>query len=378
MAFEHRVGAGTPAVPVDRDRSKSLDLRSLFPSLAAKTAQKPPRQKPLAVKDLAVICRQLNTLLEAGVPVLRALQVLSLQQRTASVRELLQDTAQRVERGDSLADALRPHQHLLPPTFISVVEAADRMARQFEREAYINEKLQGVLLYPKILVVVTLGVTSFLLGYVVPSFADPFQNLGHELPAITRLVLGAGEAVSRFWWLLLLVLGGAYLAYRRALLTPEFRSKIDGLALRVPVIGPLQRTRETMRFSRVLASLLDSGIPLVQAMRLCSRTLENSQFRDAVLTASNSVEQGTSMMRSLTHNGVFSPMMLEMIRVGDESGRLSALLDQTATYYENELEHAIQRLLTTLEPLLMLGLGAVIAFVVIAVYLPMFTATTHS
>ncbi|GEA19163.1 secretion system protein [Moorella sp. E306M] len=345
------------------------DWRSLFRRLVSR-------------RDLALFSRQLATMLGAGLPIVTALHILQRQAENPSLRESIGMLLQDLESGEAFYRALERQPRVFPPIFIHTVEAGElggaldetleRLAGHLEREHEVEEKVKSALTYPAIVSMVALLVVIFLLTYVLPSFQVMLNSLQVPLPWPTRLVLGLSEGLRRLWPFLVFFLAGAAFGFYRWQQRPAGRYQVDRLFLRLPIFGPLHHKAVLSRFSRTLGTLLHSGVPVLLALEIVRRTVGNAVVAGAVERAAESVRDGQSLATPLEASGVFPPMVVEMITVGEETGALDAMLERVATLYEQEVEAVVARLASLIEPVLIVGLGGIVGLIVISVFLPYF------
>ncbi|WP_338832822.1 Putative type II secretion system protein F [Moorella humiferrea] len=339
-------------------------------------------RRPVSRRDLALFSRQLATMLGAGLPIVTALHILQRQAENPSLRESIGMLLQDLESGEAFYRALERQPRVFPPIFIHTVEAGElggaldetleRLAGHLEREQEVEEKVKSALTYPAIVSMVALLVVIFLLTYVLPSFQVMLNSLQVPLPWPTRLVMGLSEGLRRLWPFLVLFLAGASYGFYRWQQRPAGRYQVDRLFLRLPIIGPLHHKAVLSRFSRTLGTLLHSGVPVLLALEIVRRTVGNAVVAGAVERAAESVRDGQSLATPLEASGVFPPMVVEMITVGEETGALDAMLERVATLYEQELEAVVARLASLIEPILIVGLGGIVGVIVISVFLPYF------
>jgi type IV pilus assembly protein PilC len=271
--------------------------------------------------------------------------------------------------------------NVFPPILINMIEAGeatgkldevlDRMSVHFTKENAINNKVKSAMIYPIVLLSLTVIVVGLLMVVVVPEFTGAFEDAGMELPMITRIVLGFSNSLASFWYLYLMVIGGFVLWFRTWLKTEGGRYKFDGKKLTAAVIGTPVKQIVTARFTRTLATLLESGIPVVKALTIAAETTNNVVVAESVGNATSGIKRGMSLTGELRKGDIFPQMMLSMVNIGEESGNLDALLLKVADYYDEELDAGIARLLALMEPALIIVMGLIIGSVVIAIMLPM-------
>jgi general secretion pathway protein F len=329
-------------------------------------------------RDVLAFTQQLSTLLDAGIPLDRALTILVELSVSARFRETVRDVGQSVRTGSSLADALsRHHPRPFSRLYINTVRAGERggvlevalrrLAEHLEAARELREAITSAMIYPALLLAVGVGAVIFLMTFVLPRFAVILSDLGQGLPLPTRLLLGASEALATYWWAIALVLLGGLLAWQ--LVT---RSEGGGLAvhrglLRLPLLGDLVRKAEVGRFARTLGTLLHAGVPLLAALGVAREVSQNRVLGLALGTVQEGVKRGDGLARPMGETGAFPALAVHMVRVGEETGRLEEMLGRVATVYESEIRVAIRRLISLLEPVIILLLGLVVLAIVLAI-----------
>lgn len=334
----------------------------------------------LSARDLALLTRQLATLVQAALPIEEALRATAAQSSSAKIKSMLLAVRARVMEGHSLAAALREYPSAFPELYRATVSAGehaghlglvlDQLADYTDQRQQSRQKIQLALLYPVILLVASLAIVSLLLGYVVPDVVKVFVNTGQELPALTRGLIAASNLVKSWGWLIVLVLVAGVLGLRAALRDTAFRRRWDALLLRLPLVGRLSRATNTARFASTLAILTRSGVPLVEALSIAAAVIANLRIRERVVEAAQKVREGTSLTRALEATGEFPPMMLHMIASGEKSGELDQMLARTARNQENDLAAQIALLVGLFEPFMLVFMGAVVLVIVLAILMP--------
>lgn len=335
--------------------------------------------------QLAAATRQLATLLGAGLPLDEALATAGSQLEHPALERALGRVREEVVQGQTLHDALAGQGGLFPPLYINMVEvgentgtldqALQRLADFLEDQARMVGRIQAAMAYPILMALIGTGVLIFLFTFVVPKVTRMLEDLGQALPLPTQLLIGASDFLAGWWWLLLLILGGAAVALIRYRRTDAGRLAFDRWALKLPVIGRLNLLIATSRFSRTLATLLRSGVPLLSALDITRNLLQNRLLRRALEETSLAVREGEGLAPPLKRSGVFPPMVAQMAAIGERSGDLEAMLFRVADTYEHQVEMAISGALSLLEPLMILLMGTVVGFIVLAILLPIFQAS---
>lgn len=339
-------------------------------------------QPKVKVKDISIFCKQLYTMLQAGMPLITALDVLSAQSENKTLKSVLAQMLIQVQKGDVLSTAMRAHPKVFPVLLVNMVEAGEltgnldgvleRMSEHYTKENKINSKIKGAMMYPMILGILALTVVFFMLTFVLPTFVGMFVGSGVDLPGPTQFVMNLSEALQNYWYLFL---GGifAFVAGIKAILA-TYKGKLffDGLKLKLPGVGPAVAKIATSRFTRTLSTLMASGIPIIQAIESSAKVTGNQVVMDRMEDVVEDIKKGSAFSVLLKNVGVFPPMMISMVSIGEESGSLESMLEKTADFYDEELENAIQKLISIMEPMMIIFMALIIGFIVIAMLLPMF------
>jgi len=326
-------------------------------------------------KDLQIYTRELATLISSGLPLDRALSVLI---GLTEKEELKQATAQilrTVQQGKSLSESLEEYPKIFPPLYVNMVKAGEiggfldsvlqRLAEYLERSQEVADQIKASLAYPAMLVAVGGLSVLFMFTYVLPKFSGIFKDMGPALPVLTRMILALGAWFQAYWWVLMLLVVGAGLALQRYIATPHGRFAWDRWRLRVALLGDLIRKREVANFSRTLGTLLKSGVPLIQALEVVEAVVGNRVISSALKEVRVGVREGQGISGPLGRSGVFPTLALQMVSVGEETGRLDEMLMRTAEYYEKETNAKLKQLVSLVEPGLILFMGLIVGFVVI-------------
>jgi general secretion pathway protein F len=334
-------------------------------------------RKRVGPKEVGLLTRQLATLLEAGMPLDRSLQILIELSDEAHVADQLSDLQERVRGGETFSQALAAHPKVFSRLYVNMVRAGEasgalesalgRLADYLEGSAELRETVTSALIYPSILVVVAGMALVLLLGFVVPQFTQLFADMGAKLPLSTRIVVALGDVFRGYWWLMLSVAALGAAAVIKLLERPEVRERWDRRLLRTPLLGDLVWKLETARFCHTLSTLLENGMPLLGALGLAKEVVANRKIVGQLDVIGEDLKRGRGLAEPLAENQVFPKLALQMIRVGEESGHLDPLLAKVARLYDRETRAAVQRLLALLEPTLIIGLGIMVAFVIISI-----------
>lgn len=334
-------------------------------------------------KELVVMTRQLSTLIDAGLPLLRSVNVLIAQLKPCKLRDILREIASDVQSGSTFAEALAKHPKQFDRLYVNMVRAGEvgglletvlqRLAIFMERREALKRRVKGALIYPIAVILIAGGIVSFLLLKVVPVFADIFTEFGGDLPAPTKVLIAAGDFMIYKWWILLTALCWTIIGLKLAMRSRQIKRVFDRIILKVPLIGDLVTKVAVARFARTLGTLITSGVPILQALKITRETIGNEVIQNAVDTVHESVKEGDTIAAPLDKSKVFPPMVVNMIDVGEETGSLDAMLVKVADIYDAEVENAVDAMLSLLEPLIIIVLGGIIGFIVVALYLPIFT-----
>ena len=334
----------------------------------------------LSARDLALVTRQLATLVQAALPIEEALRAAAAQSSSQKIKSMLLAVRARVMEGHSLAASLREYPSAFPELYRATVAAGehaghlglvlDQLADYTDQRQQSRQKIQLALLYPVILLVASLAIVVLLLGYVVPDVVKVFVNTGQDLPALTTGLIAVSEVVQRWGWLIMLGIVALVIGMRQALRDPNIKMRWHSFILRLPLIGRLARATNTARFASTLAILTRSGVPLVDALGIAAAVIGNLRIRERVVEAAQRVREGGSLTRALDATGEFPPMMLHMIASGEKSGELDQMLARTARNQENDLAAQISLLVGLFEPFMLVFMGAVVLVIVLAILLP--------
>lgn len=346
------------------------------------TGQFLKRLRRVRTKDLAVFCRQFSTMINAGIPILSCLSILMEQCENSLLKETLQDVYKRVREGEALSHVMASYPHVFPRLMISLIEAGElggvmeevfeRLAGQFEKEHKLNEKVKSATVYPTVVIGIACLVVIFILVFVLPTFVKMFESMRVELPLSTQILLLLSSILQNYWYYWIpLVLVSAYV-FRLAFRQPEIRGRVDAIILRLPVAGVLIRKIGIARFSRTLSTLLRGGVAITMALDVVEKILDNSSMVRALAQAKSGIREGKGLASTLNSSKVFTPMTIQMIAIGEESGSLDQMLERVAEFYDNEVDDMVSRLNSLLEPFIILFLGITIGGIVIAILLPMF------
>ena len=339
-------------------------------------------QNHVSTKDRVVFTRQLATLINAGLPLAQSLHTVQEQTTNKKLKVVAQDIIASVEGGSNLADAFGKHPKIFSELFVALVaagevsgtldKALERISDQQEKDAEIASKVKGAMVYPGIVLLVIVGVVVFMLTTVVPQIQNLYTNLHKELPLLTAIMVMAANFLIHFWWLVIVVLVVAVFFLRRWMSTTGGRRAIDKLKLNVPLFGVMFRKLYMARLNRTGQTLLESGVPMLEMLRITSKAIGNTIVAEEVMRASEKVKSGKSLSSSLKSEEYILPLVPQMISIGEQSGQIDGMMAKAATFYENELDNTIRSISTAIEPILMVVLAVVAGGMVGAILLPIY------
>ena len=338
--------------------------------------------KAVGTKTLAVFTRQLSVMIDAGLPLVECLGILSRQEDDANFAETVTNVRDTVEGGASLAEAMRLHPRTFDSLYASMVEAGEaggvldtilaRLATFIEKNAKLRAQVKSAMMYPVAVLVIAALVVTAILWQVIPTFASLFDGLGAALPAPTRFVIWLSNSFVAALPAMMVGTGVVVFGLQQFYRTYRGRRVVDGLLIRSPVLGVVLRKVAVARFSRTLATLLASGVPILEGLAITARTTGNAVIEDAVMTARDAIEAGESVAAPLRETGIFPPMVTQMVHIGETAGALDVMLEKIAEFYDDEVDTGVSGMLSLLEPIMIACLGVVVGGIVVAMYLPIF------
>jgi type IV pilus assembly protein PilC len=337
-------------------------------------------------KDLALFTRQFSVMLDAGLPLVQCLEILGQQQDNKFFQKVIFQTRADVEAGMTLADAMAKHPRAFEVLYTNMVAAGEtggildvilqRLSTYLEKMVKLKGDVKSALIYPIAVIVISIIVIAIIMIVVIPAFKNIFEGLlgpGERLPWLTELVVSISQFMASYWWLIAIVIGITVFGMKAWYKTDRGLHFIDGMTLKLPILGQILRKIAVARFSRTLSTLLSSGVPILESLEITARTAGNIIVSEAILKVRAGVEQGQTFVEPLKASGVFPIMVSQMIGVGEQTGALDAMLSKIADFYEQEVDAAIANLLSLMEPAMIMFLGVTIGTIVIAMYLPLFT-----
>ncbi len=333
-------------------------------------------------KEIASSPRPRSVMLDAGLPLVQCLEILASQQENRAFQKILMAVRQDVESGATLADALRKHPKAFDGLYCNMVAAGEaggildtilqRLAQYIEKIVKLRGAVRSALVYPVAVIGIAVAVVWIILWKVIPTFATLFEGLGASLPLPTRITIAASNFIGRWWWLILLAIVGTIVTLVRYHKTHKGKRHIDGIMLKVPVLGMLLKKIAVARFCRTLGTLTASGVPILEGLEITAKTSGNAIVEDAIMATRASVEEGKTIAEPLRQHSLFPGMVVQMVAVGESTGALETMLNKIADFYEDEVDEATANLLALLEPIMIVFLGVVIGGIVISMYMPMF------
>ncbi len=340
----------------------------------------------VSTKELAIFTRQFATMISAGLPLVQCLDILSKQASRPSFGKMISEVTREVEAGATLSDALGKHKIVFDDLFRNMVAAGEaggvldeilmRLATYVEKADALKRKVQSAMVYPAVVLTVAMGATAFMLVFIIPTFAKMFTDFGGELPLPTKIVLTLSSLLTHWWWLMLLAMGAGLFGLKRYYDTEAGHRNIDALTLRVPAVGDVMLKGAVARFTRTLGTLIASGVPILSGLEITARTAGNKIIAEAIMTARASIREGETVSAPLKAAGVFPPMVVQMISVGEQTGALDEMLTKIAVFYEAEVDTAVDTLTSIIEPCMIVVMGGIVGGMVVSMYLPMFKLIT--
>lgn len=336
--------------------------------------------RKLKPRDLSVFCRQFVSILESGVAMKEALAMLEEQTENKTLKKSIAEVLTNIEKGNSLADAMRGESHVFPPLLINMVEAGEssgnlemafsRMAEQFEKEAKLKATVRKATVYPIVLIFACIGVIGVMLLYVIPIFIDMFKEIDMEMPAFTMFVMGLSEWAGTHVYIIVGVAVAIFAAYQAYYRTEGGRKNIDKIKMKMPLFGQLVVKSNCSRFARTASTLLAAGVPMIDCLDIVSRIVNNIHYSMAIQNAREEVMKGIPLSEPLRDAGIFPPMVYHMTGIGEETGNIEQMLNKLADYYDEEVEITTQNILAAMEPLIIVFMAVVVGSLVIASILP--------
>lgn len=336
--------------------------------------------KKIPARDMSVFCRQFASILKAGVSVINALEMLAEQTENKKLKQAIVEAQANVEKGENLSDSMRQNE-AFPSILIDMVRAGEasgslensltRMAVQFEKDAKLNGIVKKAMMYPIVLICVMIGVVIVMLTFVIPSFMTMFEDLDSELPITTKAILAMSNSLKNYWYIYIIVVVGIVVGIQMYKRTDDGRHNLDKLKLKIPVFGLLQTKSACASFARTMSTLLQAGMPMIDALEISASTMKNVLFYDGLQKVKNGVSLGLPLSNQLKSTGLFPAMVVHMVGIGEETGNVEEMLTNSATYYEEEVEVQTQTLTSLMEPIIIVLMAFVVVLLIMAIYQPM-------
>ncbi|HWQ78559.1 MAG TPA: type II secretion system F family protein [Anaerovoracaceae bacterium] len=336
----------------------------------------------LSTKDIAILCRQLSSMLTSGVTLVKALNILYLQMEKKNIKECIKRLYESVQRGDQFSEGIRKQTGVFPEIMISMVEAGEasgkldhvvtKLAEQFEKDVKLKSKMKSAMTYPIILMVMAIGVVLILVTQVLPIFIGMFAEGGMDLPVPTRILIAFSDILRGYWYLVIFGIAALALVIKIYLASDKGLKKWHSIQLKLPVVSDLVVKVSAVRFTRTLSTLLSSGMSLLQALEIVNKVVGNRVITDGLNTTKEDIRKGMNLSQSLRRVSALPPMVYSMTGIGEESGTIEDMLEKCAEYYDDEVENAIQKMVTMMEPIMIVFMGVVVGFIIISMILPIF------
>jgi type IV pilus assembly protein PilC len=336
----------------------------------------------VSTRDIVIFTRQFATMINSGLPLVQSLDILAKQSENKQLRKVIEQVLYDVESGQTLADSLRNHQKVFPELYVNMVAAGEaggildtillRLAVFLEKADALKRKIKGAMIYPGVILTVAIGAVAILLIFVIPTFQTMFASAGIALPAPTQFVIFLSETLQTKWYVFVLAIVMTLVLLRQYYATPGGRLVLDRLLLNLPILGPLQRKAAIARFTRTLGTLVSSGVAILDGLEITAKTSGNRVLHDAIMESRASIAGGETISEPLKRSGVFPPMVVSMINVGEQTGGLDEMLTKIADFYDEEVDAAVEALLAAMEPLMIVFLGVIVGGMIVAMYLPIF------
>jgi type IV pilus assembly protein PilC len=346
------------------------------------TANRKKRGGSIKMRDVVIFTRQFSTMINAGLPLVQALDILATQSENPALKDVTRQVVFDVESGNTLADAMRKHPRAFSDLYVNMVAAGVaggildtilmRLAVFMEKNDALVRKVKGAMIYPGVIISVAAIAITVLLIFVIPTFENMFASVNLALPLPTRIVIGISRGLKSYWYIVLGAAMGIYFAIRNYYRTAGGKLTIDKLLLKMPVLGDVLRKSAVSRFTRTLGTLISSGVSILDGLEITAKTSGNRVIQDAIMESRSSIAGGDTIAAPLKKSAVFPPMVISMIAVGEQTGGLDEMLTKIADFYDEEVDAAVSGLLALMEPLMIVFLGVVVGGMVVAMYLPIF------
>lgn len=353
-------------------RKKPKDLMEYLPFLSGRVKE----------KDIVVFCRIFSTMINAGLPLIQCLDLLAQQEQNKAFAKIIRSVKEDIEGGTSLTDALKKYPKVFDELFVNLIAAGEaggildvvlgRLSNYLEKALKLKRKVKSAMTYPTAVLVISFAVVALLLLKVIPVFQQMFEGAGSQLPGPTAMVIGASQFAQDYWWIILAIIIAAGVAFHQFYKTQKGRWMVDSAMLRMPVFGPVFKKVAVAKFSRTMATMMSSGVPILEGLNIVSKTAGNVVVEDALMKTRQSISEGQSIADPLSASGIFPPMVVQMIAVGEATGALDSMLNKIADFYDEEVDAAVDAMTSLLEPVMMVFLGGIVGGMIVAMYLPIF------
>ncbi len=334
------------------------------------------------MKEKVIFMRQMSTMVGAGLPLARALEIMVQQTSNPMFKRVLKEVLAAIQSGKTLANSFREQSEVFDPITLNLIEAGEesgnldtileRLATELEESKSLGDKLRSAMIYPIIILVIIVVVMVLMMLVLVPSMAQIYGDFGAELPLVTRILMGMSDFFIKYWWAILVVLAVVFIGMKYYLDTAKGKRNFDKITLKIPVIGGIISKMQLSQFTRILALLLGSGLSIIKALELTAQSLTNEMFRDTVMAAKEEVEKGGALAIPIARSEYFPLLVSSMIAVGEETGEIDAVLEKVSQYYKDEVDVATSNMSSILEPVFLVIMGLAVGFIALAVYMPMF------
>ncbi len=341
------------------------------------------KAKKVTYRDLALFCHQFSSINKAGVSVVEAFGMLTDQTENVALQDAINAVHTDIAKGETLAKSMKRQGGVFPEMLCNMVEAGeasgsldksfDRMSIQFEKDAALTQAVKKAVTYPIVLIIVMIGVLVAMMVFVVPTFMNMFADLDVEMPASTMVLVHISDFMVAWWWLLLIITVAIIFGWKAYSATDSGKEVTSALALKIPVLGPIKTKSACARLGRTLCTLLAAGVPMVDAIDITGRSMENLLYKRAMKEAKEQVLRGVPLSRPLQTCGLFPPMVVHMVAIGEETGNIESMLENVADYYEEDVQLATEQMMTLLEPAIIIVMAVVVGYMAVAIFSPMFT-----
>ena len=353
-------------------KPKPKDLEDYLPFLKKKVKE----------KEVVIFCRIFSTMINAGLPLIQCLELLAQQEQNKTFAKVIRSIKEDIEGGSTLSDALKKHPQIYDELFVNLVSAGEsggildvilqRLSNYMEKAMKLKSKVKGAMTYPASVLVISIAVVALLLVKVIPVFQKMFEGFGSQLPGPTQFLINVSQVAQKYFLVAIVGIVIAIFAFRRFYKTEKGTLLIDDLILRAPVFGPLLKKVAVARFSRTMSTMMASGVPILEGLAIVSKTAGNKIIENALMRVRKSISEGKTIAEPLMETGIFPPMVVQMIAVGEATGALDTMLGKIADFYDDEGDAAVEAMTALLEPFMMVFLGGVVGGMIIAMYLPIF------